>query len=424
MEKLIINGGKHIKGEVLISGSKNAVLPIMAATLIQPGQYKLTNVPNLKDTRTMIQLLEIIGAKIKFSNNELLIDSRGCDNPEAPYELVKTMRASFYVLGPLLSRFKEATVSLPGGCAWGPRPVDYHLKALAEMGGEVNLDYGNIVIKGELKGTKIKFEKISVGATGNVIMAAVKAEGITEIHNASMEPEIANLVCFLNGIGANIESYPDKNIYIINGVEKLLDSYTCQIIPDRIEAGTYMIGTVLIGGEVTIQNICLNHLEKVIEKIQATGAVVEKLNSKESSLDYLKIKSPEKIESVNMSTSEYPGFPTDLQAQWMALMTQAEGRSIITDNIYKDRFTHISELERFGAIISLKNNSALVEGVEELRAAPVMSTDIRASASLVIAALRAKGSSEVSRIYHLDRGYEDIVDKFTKLGADIERVND
>ena len=233
MDKLVINGGSRLFGTISVSGSKNAVLPIMAATLIEPGLYQLENVPDLKDTRTMIRLLEMIGAKVEFANNKLLIDSRKCNNPIAPYDLVKTMRASFYVLGPLLSRFKEATVSLPGGCAWGPRPVDYHLKALEEMGGKVSLDYGNIVIKGDLKGSRIKFKKISVGATGNVIMAAVKAKGTTEIQNASMEPEIANLVTFLNDLGADIVSYPESNVYIINGVKKLLSSSTCKIIPSK-----------------------------------------------------------------------------------------------------------------------------------------------------------------------------------------------
>ena len=424
MDKLVINGGGRLFGTISVSGSKNAVLPIMAATLIEPGIYQLKNVPNLKDTRTMIRLLEMIGAKVEFANNKLLIDSRKCNNPIAPYDLVKTMRASFYVLGPLLSRFKEATVSLPGGCAWGPRPVDYHLKALEEMGGKVSLDYGNIVIKGDLKGSKIKFKKISVGATGNVIMAAVKAKGTTEIHNASMEPEIANLVTFLNDLGADIISYPESNLYIINGVERLLSSSTCKIIPDRIEAGTYMIAVAFVGGEVAVKNICSDHLIDVIEKIRLSGADVSILKSDKESNDSLIIKSSSKIVPVDMSTSEYPGFPTDLQAQWMALMTLCSGDACIVDNIYKDRFTHIAELKRFGAKISLNENKALVRGVDELQPAPVMSTDIRASASLVIAALKASGRSEISRIYHLDRGYENIVDKLNSIGADIKRVDD
>ena len=423
MDKLIINGGKELFGSVSISGAKNAVLPVMAATLIEPGIYKITNVPDLKDTRTMIKLLEVTGAKIDFSNNELSIDSRECNNPVAPYDLVKTMRASFYVLGPLLSRFNEATVSLPGGCAWGPRPVDYHLKGLELMGGKVSLDYGNIVIKGELKGNKVKFEKISVGATGNIIMAAVKAKGVTEIQNASMEPEITNLVSFLNDLGADIETYSSENKYIINGVQALSNSSVCKIIPDRIEAGTYMIGAALIGGQVTIENICLEHLEEVIDKVKLAGAEVEVLKSDKGNKDSLTVTSSNIILPVDMSTSEYPGFPTDLQAQWMALMAQSSGDSNVIDNIYKDRFTHIAELKRFGAKISLKQNKALIKGVSELKPAPVMSTDIRASAALLIVALKAKGTSEISRIYHLDRGYEGIVEKMNNLGADIKRVN-
>jgi len=423
MDKLIINGGKKLFGNIDISGSKNAVLPIMAATLIEPGCYKITNVPNLKDTRTMIELLEIIGAKIKFKDNELFINSENCNNPVAPYDLVKTMRASFYVLGPLLSRFKEATVSLPGGCAWGPRPVDYHLKGLSKMGGKVNLDYGNIVIKGNLKGSRVKFDKISVGATGNIIMAAVKAEGVTEIHNASMEPEITNLVSFLNSLGADITAYSEKNVYIINGVDSLSNSGSCQIIPDRIEAGTYMIATALIGGEVTLNNISVEHLIEVTKNLKRSGAIVNIPNSNDSFEESLTIISSDNIFPVDISTAEYPGFPTDLQAQWMALMTLSSGIALVTDNIYKDRFTHIAELKRFGATILLNQNTASIKGVDSLQSAPVMSTDIRASASLVLAALKATGKSEISRIYHLDRGYENLVEKFNSLGADIDRIN-
>ena len=416
MDRLVVKGGRQIFGDVSISGAKNAVLPIMAASIIEPGIYNVKNVPNLKDTRTMIELLEIIGAKVNFSSSELIIDSRNCNNPVAPYDLVKTMRASFYVLGPLLSRFKKAEVSLPGGCAWGPRPVDYHLKALEKMGGEVFLDYGNILIRGSLHGANIKFEKISVGATGNVIMAAVKAEGETIIDNASVEPEIINLVDFLNALGANIQVFPNINRYIIQGVKKLSNSITCDVIPDRIEAGTYMIAVALLGGEVTINKVNPDHLKVVIEKIIESGSdiVVRK--------DSLVIKSSKLINPVNIETSEYPGFPTDLQAQWMALMASSSGKSKIVENIYHDRFAHIPELRRFGAEIELEENVAFVNGKSKLKSAPVMSTDIRASASLVLAALRAEGESEVSRIYHLDRGYEGLVDKFNKLGANIERI--
>ena len=416
MDKLIINGGKELFGEVSVSGAKNAVLPIMAATIIESGVYTLKNVPRLKDTFTMIKLLEIICANVVFSENKLTIDSRTCDNPAAPYDLVKTMRASFYVLGPLLSRFNKSTVSLPGGCAWGPRPVDFHLKALEEMGGEVNLDYGNIIITGTLRGANIKFKKISVGATGNIIMAAVKAEGVTIIDNASVEPEIINLADFLNELGANIEINRDKNRYIISGVDELKRELNYSIIPDRIEAGTYMIATALVGGKVTLNNVIPEHLKVISDKLIESGALI-------SSSDHsLTIESSKLIKPVNIDTFEYPGFPTDLQAQWMALMTLCDGESIIVENIYKDRFTHIAELKRFGSKIELKGNRAIVKGVKELQSAPVMSTDIRASASLVIAALRAHGESQISRIYHLDRGYENLVEKLNKLGASINRV--
>ena len=417
MDKLIISGNKKIFGKVIISGSKNAVLPIMAATIIEPGIYQISNVPDLKDTRTMIDLLKIIGARIKFTKNKLIINSKHCNNPNAPYDLVKTMRASFYVLGPLLSRFKKASVSLPGGCAWGPRPVDFHIKALREMGAKIDLEDGNIIMKGELHGREIKFKKISVGATGNIIMAAVKAKGTTTLINASMEPEIINLVNFLQKLGSKISVLTKKNMYIIHGVEKLNKSAACKIIPDRIEAGTYMIATALIGGEVIISNIILEHLDILIKKLKKSGVNIE------TGDEYVKIVSSKTIKPVDIETSEFPGFPTDLQAQWMALMTQSQGNSKITENIYKDRFTHVSELKRFGAEIKLKNNTAYIKGVKELKAAPVMSTDIRASASLVLAALKAKGKSEISRIYHLDRGYENLVNKFFRLGAQIQRVN-
>ena len=420
MDRLIINGNEKISGTISVSGSKNAVLPIMAATLLEPGIYTLKNVPNLKDTRTMIKLLEIIGSKISFTDNQLVIDSKECNNPVAPYNLVKTMRASFYVLGPLLSRFKKAKVSLPGGCSWGPRPIDFHLKALSEMGGKVILDYGNIIIRGNLKGANIKFKKISVGATGNIIMAAVKAKGTTVINNASIEPEIINLVSFLNDLGAKIKVFSDDNCYVIDGVNKLDNISECQIIPDRIEAGTYIIATALLGGEVILENICIEHLQTIIKKIEQAGAIVDIYNSADE--ESLKVTASRIIKPVNITTTEYPGFPTDLQAQWMVLMSLADGKSTITENIYKDRFTHIAELERFGAIISLNENIALIQGVKSLKSAPVMSTDIRASACLVLGALKAIGESEISRIYHLDRGYENIVNKFNQLGAKIKRV--
>lgn len=416
MDKLIAIGGNKLNGEVNISGSKNAVLPIMTATLIVPGNYKINNVPNLRDTQTMIKLLKIIGAKVEYIDKTLIIDTRECNNPSAPYELVKTMRASFYVLGPLLSRFHYSQVSLPGGCAWGPRPVDFHIKALREMNVEVKLDEGNIIAEGQPKGGDIVFKKKSVGATGNVLMASAKALGETNIINAAKEPEIVALGDFLIQLGADITGLGTDNIRI-KPIKNENNNIEFDVIPDRIEAGTFMIAASTIGGEVDIKNIDSSHLDsvvKLLEKINISISVNER---------NLLIKSDGQYNAIDMETSEYPGFPTDLQAQWMAMMIRAKGNSIIKENIYSDRFTHISELLRMGAQITLKNETAHIEGVDNIYSAPVMCTDIRASAALVISALSSKGKTEISRIYHIDRGYENIEEKFSGLGANIKRVS-
>ena len=416
MDKLIAIGGNKLNGEVNISGSKNAVLPIMTATLIVSGNYKINNVPNLRDTQTMIKLLKIIGAKVEYIDKTLIIDTRECNNPSAPYELVKTMRASFYVLGPLLSRFHYSQVSLPGGCAWGPRPVDFHIKALREMNVEVKLDEGNIIAEGQPKGGDIVFKKKSVGATGNVLMASAKALGETNIINAAKEPEIVALGDFLIQLGADITGLGTDNIRI-KPIKNENNNIEFDVIPDRIEAGTFMIAVSTIGGEVDIKNIDSSHLDsvvKLLEKINISISVNER---------NLLIKSDGQYNAIDMETSEYPGFPTDLQAQWMAMMIRAKGNSIIKENIYSDRFTHISELLRMGAQITLKNETAHIEGVDNIYSAPVMCTDIRASAALVISALSSKGKTEISRIYHIDRGYENIEEKFSGLGANIKRVS-
>ncbi len=415
MDKIIINGGKPLHGEVVISGAKNAVLPIMTACIIEPGQYTLNNVPNLRDTRTMGQLIEMIGGTVKFQNNTMILDTLNCDKPIAPYELVKTMRASFYVLGPFMGRYKYAEVSLPGGCAWGPRPVDFHLKALEAMGAKISLEKGNLISKGELSGADINFEKVSVGATGNTLMAAVKANGYTNIKNAACEPEITDLVDFLNNLGSDIKGKGTKSLKI-SGKSKLKNSLEFSIIPDRIEAGTFLIAVALTGGEVTLKNVNYKHLETLISKLRDTGVRIEYDSSS------ITIYSNGKITPVDLKTAVYPGFPTDLQAQWIALMCMANGNSTVTDEIYHDRFTHVAELKRFGAKINLNDNVASIKGVKKLIGAPVMSTDIRASASLIIAALAAENKSEISRIYHIDRGYEKIEYKLKSLGAQIERV--
>ncbi|MDG1848196.1 MAG: UDP-N-acetylglucosamine 1-carboxyvinyltransferase [Candidatus Marinimicrobia bacterium] len=413
MAKIIINGGKTLSGEVKISGAKNAVLPIMSATLMCQGKFTIHNVPDLRDTRTMMQLLEITGAKTSFNNGSVTIDSTGVNNPEAPYELVKTMRASFYVLGPLISRFGKVQVSLPGGCAWGPRPVDYHLKGLKRLGAKIDLEGGNILAEAkELKGADIHFEFPSVGATGNLVMASVRAKGTTRLFNCAKEPEITQLCEFLISMGADINGVGTDTL-IISGVKEL-NQADITVIPDRIEAGTFLMAGAL-NGKIKVKNVIPSHLEKVTNKLIEAGC---KIKIKDSSIS---ISPPTKINSIDMTTAVYPGFPTDLQAQWVALMSLSESSAIVTDTVYHDRFSHIPELARLGANIKVEKNTAFIRGVNQLVGAPVMSTDIRASAALFIAALAAKGNTEISRVYHIDRGYEKIEQKFLELGADIIR---
>ena len=418
MDKFFIEGGVPLKGEVEISGAKNAVLPIMAATIIVPGKYRLKNVPRLRDTLTMKKLLEMVGANVLYDNNIMDIDTSGCDTPIAPYDLVKTMRASFYVLGPFLSRFNYAEVSLPGGCAWGPRPVNYHLQAIEALGAEVDLSDGMIIAKGELKGGLINFQQSSVGATGNALMAAVNANGATTIKNAAKEPEIEALCHFLLKMGADIKGIGTDEIIIV-GQKTLNADIEYSVIPDRIEAGTFLIAGACTYGDISVTNVNPNHLDIVLNYLAKAGFNLDVQN------DSIRIyPSQNYINPVDMITGIYPGFPTDLQAQWMALMTLANGNSKITEEIYTDRFTHIAELTRFGAQVTLSGNIAKILGTNKLTGAPVMSTDIRASASLIIAALSAEGKSSISRIYHIDRGYENIEDKFNILGAQIERIKE
>ena len=415
MEKIIIQGNKRLNGIVKISGAKNAVLPIMAATLLAPGKFTIKKVPDLRDTRTMMKLLNIIGAKTILNNGELIIDSFSANNPEAPYDLVKTMRASFYVLGPLISRFGRVNVSLPGGCAWGPRPVDYHLKGLEQLGAKLNLEGGNILAEAkELIGADIYFDFPSVGATGNLAMAAVKAKGVTRLYNCAKEPEITQLCQFLNSMGANIKGIGTDTL-IIEGVNELRPA-DIEIIPDRIEAGTFLISGALLG-KIKVEDVIPEHLDKVINKLCETGCEID------TTKNSVTVTPPKQLKSVDMTTAVFPGFPTDLQAQWVALMSLANGSSVVTDTVYHDRFSHIPELARLGANIKVENNTAFIRGKKSLVAAPVMSTDIRASASLIIAALAARGKTEISRVYHIDRGYENIEQKFKRLGADIDRIS-
>ena len=413
MDKLVIDGGRPLNGTVEISGAKNAVLPIMALSLLSDGKSILHRVPDLRDTRTFIRLLKMLGAKSHFENHSLTIDGSNITSFEAPYDLVKTMRASFYVMGPLLGRFGEARVSLPGGCAWGPRPVDYHLRGFEKLGAKITLKDGYIMAKAKkLKGADINFEIASVGATANIAMAAVLAEGTTRIINAAAEPHIVQLCETLNSMGAEIEGIGSNNL-IIHGVNSL-NNFEVSIISDMIEAGTFLMAGASLG-DITIDKVDPSHLSIVLDKLNQAGCELSLTK------DSITIKKCENIKPVDMSTDVHPGFPTDLQAQWIALMSIANGASKITDNIYHDRFSHVPELNRLGAEITTDKNSAFVKGVNQLRGAQVMSTDIRASASLVIAGLIAKGRTDISRIYHIDRGYECIEEKFQSLGAKIYR---
>ncbi|MEE8437285.1 MAG: UDP-N-acetylglucosamine 1-carboxyvinyltransferase [Candidatus Neomarinimicrobiota bacterium] len=416
MDKLIIKGQNALHGSVTMSGAKNAVLPLMAAALLVNGKTIIHRVPDLRDTRTMVRLLEILGAKTEFKDHTLKIDGSTVDSIEAPYELVKTMRASFYVLGPLLARFGQARVSLPGGCAWGPRPVDYHLRGFKLLGAVIELTDGYIQASAKkLIGNNVHFEVSSVGATGNIVMAAVLAEGETIIQNAAREPEIVQLCEVLNLMGAKITGL-GSNTLRINGVNELGPAEV-EVIPDRIETGTFLMAGAA-SGKITLKDTEPEHLGIVLEKIELSGASIQ-VSGKNITVEH---RGP--LKPVNITTDVFPGFPTDLQAQWTAFMALAEGSSIIKDTIYHDRFAHVSELVRLGAKIQMENNVAIVHGVEQLKGAQVMSTDIRASASLVNAALMAQGKTEISRIYHVDRGYEKIEEKLKILGAEIWRESE
>ena len=415
MDKFVIYGNKPLNGTVDISGAKNAVLPMMTAALLTEGVTTIHKVPDLRDTRTMIRLLEMIGAGVEYADGTLKIDGSSVNKFEAPYELVKTMRASFYVMGPLLGRFGEVKVSLPGGCAWGPRPVDFHLMGMEKLGAEVTLEQGYILAMGsQLKGANISFNFPSVGATGNVVMAAVLAEGTTVIENAAREPDIVQLCEMLNMMGANISGLNTSTL-TIHGVSELY-STEITVIPDRIETGTFLMAGAALG-DITLNHAEPHHLQTVLDKLEECGANYSTETGK------IHIKKADEINAVDVTTEVYPGFPTDLQAQWMALMCAANSQSVVTDTVYHDRFTHIPELNRLGAKISLHENVAKVKGDVSLKGAQVMSTDIRASASLILAGLMAEGLTDVSRIYHIDRGYENIEEKFRSLGAEISRVS-
>ena len=416
MDEIWVQGGRRLSGSVAAGGSKNATLPVLAATLLAPGVYHFTNVPVLKDISTMLQMLARFGVTSRRTDSHSIeIDTRNQQNAEAPYELVKTMRASIYVLGPLLARYGEARVSLPGGCAWGPRPVDLHIKGMEALGAVVDIDHGYIVAKADaLRGSTVSFDISSVGATGNILMAAATAAGETVIENAASEPEITALAEFLVAMGARIEGLGSPRL-VVKGVPELHPA-DAAMIPDRIEAGTLLAAAAITGGDVEVTNVDPSHLGAVLTKFEAAGSSVERSDRS------VRVRAPERPEAIAVTTQPYPGFPTDMQAQFMALLSVGDGASSIVDTIYTDRFTHVAELQRLGADIRVEGNTAFVQGVESLSGAPVMATDLRASAALILAGLIAGEETRVSRVYHLDRGYERLEEKLSALGASIRRV--
>jgi len=415
MDKLVIEGSHKLEGEIRISGAKNAALPLIAASLLTPGWHVIHNVPDLRDTRTILSLLESLGAAWKRDGSTLSINTEGLHSFEASYDLVKTMRASILVLGPLLARFGRARVSLPGGCAIGARPIDFHLQALKNMGARLELEdgYVGVFTDDNLAGATIYFDIPSVTATENILMASVLAQGTTVIKNAAREPEVGNLIDMLIGMGAEIKG-KDTDRLTVHGVQNLKPAEIVTI-PDRIETGTYLIAVGAVGGEAKLSNCNPANLPALIEKLRAAGLSIRE------SQDSIFVASSARVQSIDIKTQPYPGFPTDLQAQLMALMSLANGLSVITETIFENRFMHVAELKRMGAEIKINGNSAIVKGVEELKGARVMATDLRASASLVVAALAAQGVTEISRIYHLERGYEDMVGKLRKLGARVSK---
>ena len=422
MDKLLIRGGRRLEGEVTISGAKNAALPELCSALLTAEPVTLTNVPSLQDVSTALKLLRNMGVTAERSAAQpdtVALDASHLTSPEAPYDLVKTMRASILVLGPLLARFGEATVSLPGGCAIGSRPVDQHIKGLQAMGAEITVEHGYIIAKTKrLKGARITTDMVTVTGTENLLMAATLADGETVLENAAQEPEIRDLAEMLIGMGAKIEGHGSSRIRI-QGVAKL-NGVSHSIVPDRIEAGTFLCAVAAAGGDVVLRLARADHLDAVIDKLREAGILIE--SSVESGDDWIRVKSQGRPNAVSYRTSEYPAFPTDMQAQFMALNCIAKGTARVTETIFENRFMHVNELLRLGANIAIDGHLAVVQGVEKLSGATVMATDLRASASLVIAGLIADGQTVVDRIYHLDRGYDRMESKLRGIGADIERA--
>ena len=419
MDKLLIKGGAPLNGEIYASGAKNSALPILAASLLSDSPVTVRNLPHLNDVTTMLELLGSMGVDVMLSDDmEVQVDTSSIKNLDARYELVKTMRASILVLGPLLARYQEATVALPGGCAIGSRPVNLHIDAMSAMGAEIKLDGGYIKASanGRLKGSKISFDPVSVTGTENVIMAATLAEGVTTIQNAAKEPEVVDLVNCLISMGAKIKGAGSDTIEI-EGVDSLTGT-SFSVMPDRVEVGTYLTATAMTGGHVKIKSAKPEYLSSVITKLESAGAKIY------TGEDWVEIEMEiDRPISTSLTTGPYPSFPTDMQAQFVALNSIAKGNSTITETIFENRFMHVQEIARMGGYITLKGNTAVIEGIKTLKGAPVMATDLRASASLVLAGLVAEGSTIIDRIYHIDRGYERIEEKLKMLGADIERIS-
>ncbi|WP_130805740.1 UDP-N-acetylglucosamine 1-carboxyvinyltransferase [Senegalia massiliensis] len=418
MPKLIVEKSPPLKGKVKISGAKNSALPIMAATLLSTDKCELTEVPNLRDVNVMKEVLNSLGADVKKTSDESYnINAKNLNNSEAPYELMTKMRASFLVMGPLLARLKKARISMPGGCAIGTRPIDLHLKGFKALGAEIEVGHGYVEAKVEdrLKGNRIYLDFPSVGATENIMMAAVMAEGETILENVAQEPEIVDLANFLNKLGADVKG-AGTNTIKINGVDELKNcNHT--IIPDRIEAGTYMVAAAMTGGDITIENIELDHVKSIISKLKESNIEFTEVKN-----NTLRVVAPKTIKAVDVKTLPYPGFPTDMQAQVMAMMSMAEGTSVIIETIFENRFMHVNELRRMGADIKIDGRSAIVTGQEKLLGAPVNATDLRAGAALILTGLISDGITEVNQIHHIDRGYSNIEQKLTNLGAKIKRV--
>lgn len=415
MDRFVVTGPTPLEGEIAIGGAKNAVLPLMAAALLARGETVIENVPDLVDVRFFMTILEELGARCVMVKNRLSIDTTNQDGCNASYDLVRKMRASIYVLGPLLAFHGQARVSLPGGCAWGPRPVNLHLDAMQALGAKLELDEGYIVgsTPGSLKGTRFRFEPVSVGATANVLMAAVLADGITELENCAIEPEVTGLADALVRSGAKIEGIGTANMRI-EGVEAI-EPLRHRVMADRIEAGTFMAGVAMATGRVTMTGVDAEHLRAVTSVLQDIGCEIV------SDGDLITVEMTGRPKAVEVVTRPYPGFPTDMQAQVMAVCALADGTSFMTDTIYHDRFTHVSELNRLGADIRLDGSKATIFGTSQLQGAPVMATDLRASAALVLAGVAAQGVTQINRVYHIDRGYEKIEVRLAALGANIQR---